>query len=274
MNANGVDTTIVNPAPGLTTLARSGVPAVPSPGRGAILARGRPNSIIGPDCRWIASSPTSCGPRTNVPKTSLSARSSRCMPAAAFNERGDAKLGCISCHDPHALPAPEQRDGFFRDRCLDVSRGPGCSLPAARGLEKISPKIAASPAICPSGAEALSTRRSRPRDSGGHASGAASFATANVGRGGASAAGSVSTGFAERLRRGSKPQSGTRASRCGAKNDERTQRPTVGRIGPAALDAATAGDPPMSPPGKPRRRPHARRPSGRGGCCMRCRLGS
>ncbi len=37
---------------------------------------------------------------------------SRCFEASS------GKLGCISCHDPHALPAPEKRVAFYRGRCL------------------------------------------------------------------------------------------------------------------------------------------------------------
>jgi hypothetical protein len=42
------------------------------------------------------------------------------------------KLGCISCHDPHGLPAPEEKTAFYRGRCLEChgKEGPDCSLPA------------------------------------------------------------------------------------------------------------------------------------------------
>jgi cytochrome c-type biogenesis protein CcmH/NrfG len=33
--------------------------------------------------------------------------------------RGPRQLGCISCHDPHRLPAPAERVAFFRQRCLN-----------------------------------------------------------------------------------------------------------------------------------------------------------
>jgi len=41
------------------------------------------------------------------------------------------RLGCISCHDPHRLPRPDEKATFFRDRCLKCHSDPGCSLPAA-----------------------------------------------------------------------------------------------------------------------------------------------
>jgi Flp pilus assembly protein TadD len=50
--------------------------------------------------------------------------SSRC-----FRE-SQGKLGCIACHDPHALPATERRESYYRDRCLACHAERGCSLPA------------------------------------------------------------------------------------------------------------------------------------------------
>ena len=33
-------------------------------------------------------------------------------------------MGCTSCHDPHRLPADDQRIGFFRDRCVACHTDP------------------------------------------------------------------------------------------------------------------------------------------------------
>ncbi len=52
---------------------------------------------------------------------------SRCFQGS----RGAAKLGCISCHDPHAAVAPEQRAASYRDRCLKCHQPQSCSAPAA-----------------------------------------------------------------------------------------------------------------------------------------------
>jgi Cytochrome c554 and c-prime len=49
---------------------------------------------------------------------------SRCFRAS------DGKLGCTSCHDPHQVPAPEERISYFRDQCLACHARNGCSLPA------------------------------------------------------------------------------------------------------------------------------------------------
>ncbi len=42
---------------------------------------------------------------------------------------GTSKLGCISCHDPHRLPAPERKVAFYRERCLNCHQDKGCNLP-------------------------------------------------------------------------------------------------------------------------------------------------
>jgi DNA-binding SARP family transcriptional activator len=44
-----------------------------------------------------------------------------------FKESG-GKLGCVSCHDPHAKPTESERVGFFRGRCLTCHEQHGCSL--------------------------------------------------------------------------------------------------------------------------------------------------
>jgi predicted CXXCH cytochrome family protein len=43
--------------------------------------------------------------------------------------QGPAKLGCISCHDPHTTPAAQQKAAYFRDRCQKCHNDRGCSLP-------------------------------------------------------------------------------------------------------------------------------------------------
>jgi len=55
---------------------------------------------------------------------------SRCYRAS----RG--RLRCISCHDPHASPAAEEKIAYFRDRCLECHADRGCSLPVKLRLER------------------------------------------------------------------------------------------------------------------------------------------
>ena len=47
---------------------------------------------------------------------------SRCFQASG------GQLGCISCHDPHVLPAERQRVSWYRGRCLTCHQESACSL--------------------------------------------------------------------------------------------------------------------------------------------------
>jgi hypothetical protein len=49
---------------------------------------------------------------------------SRCFQASA------GKMGCISCHDPHAIPSTIERVSWYRDRCLSCHQDTSCSLPS------------------------------------------------------------------------------------------------------------------------------------------------
>jgi hypothetical protein len=47
-------------------------------------------------------------------------------------QTSEGELGCASCHDPHKLPAADEKTTYYRERCLDChGRRKDCSLPVA-----------------------------------------------------------------------------------------------------------------------------------------------
>jgi hypothetical protein len=50
-------------------------------------------------------------------------------------QQSKGALGCISCHDPHKLPAAEERVAYYRGRCLTCHQDTSCALPAAARRE-------------------------------------------------------------------------------------------------------------------------------------------
>lgn len=46
-------------------------------------------------------------------------------------QESNGRLGCISCHDPHRVPKVEERDSFYKARCLNCHSNPEttCSQP-------------------------------------------------------------------------------------------------------------------------------------------------
>ena len=53
------------------------------------------------------------------------------MQASQCFQESDGRLGCISCHDPHRVPQPDERRDFFNSRCASCHSDRSCSLPVA-----------------------------------------------------------------------------------------------------------------------------------------------
>ena len=53
------------------------------------------------------------------------------MHSSTCFQKSAGRLGCISCHDPHSVPAVSQQAEFYRSRCLQCHQDRGCSAPPA-----------------------------------------------------------------------------------------------------------------------------------------------
>jgi len=62
-------------------------------------------------------------PKDDLLEHYLSMRLSKCYLKSA------ARLGCISCHDPHIQPGPREAPAYFREKCLACHTEKSCALP-------------------------------------------------------------------------------------------------------------------------------------------------
>jgi predicted CXXCH cytochrome family protein len=53
------------------------------------------------------------------------------MRNSACYLRSDGRMGCLTCHDAHSVPKPEQRDEHYRQRCLTCHETKDCQLTEA-----------------------------------------------------------------------------------------------------------------------------------------------
>ncbi|MDR3635531.1 MAG: hypothetical protein P4L84_17130 [Isosphaeraceae bacterium] len=58
------------------------------------------------------------------------------MHASRCFRQSGGRLGCISCHDPHGIPAVGEKIAFYRGRCLECHADKGCTLPQAERLRR------------------------------------------------------------------------------------------------------------------------------------------
>lgn len=58
------------------------------------------------------------------------------MHASTCFQASAGKLGCVSCHDPHALPEAARKVAYYRDRCMVCHAEKGCALAPAERLAR------------------------------------------------------------------------------------------------------------------------------------------
>ena len=51
------------------------------------------------------------------------------MKLSRCYRESQGRLSCISCHDPHQVPTPEEKAAYFRQQCLACHEQSGCKLP-------------------------------------------------------------------------------------------------------------------------------------------------
>ena len=76
--------------------------------------------------------------RDSVPKDDLlehylSMRLSKCY------QKSGGQLGCISCHNPHLQPSPEETPAYFRQKCLVCHTEKSCAVPLNLRQHKTPP---------------------------------------------------------------------------------------------------------------------------------------
>lgn len=80
----------------------------------------RPGMHLGEVWAIFVTDARHAGSETAAVSQVMQMKSSRCFQAS------DHRLGCISCHDPHATPAEQARVSWFRSRCLTCHAEPDC----------------------------------------------------------------------------------------------------------------------------------------------------
>jgi hypothetical protein len=129
---NGFDTTIVNPARLEPSLRESVCEQCHLQGRVSVPRAGRQLFDFRPGLPYhlfwsIFVPPDEVTERRKTVRTVEQMHASRCY------EKSNGALGCISCHDPHELPAPEEKGAYYRARCLNChAPSPGMDRPASK----------------------------------------------------------------------------------------------------------------------------------------------
>jgi hypothetical protein len=76
--------------------------------------------------------------RESVPKDDLlehylSMRLSKCY------QKSDGRLACVSCHNPHLQPTPQEAPAYFRQKCLACHTEKSCAVPLSLRQRKTPP---------------------------------------------------------------------------------------------------------------------------------------
>ncbi len=167
--SGGIDTGIVNPRHLDTELRGDICRQCHLQGRERVARRGRSQDEYRPGLP-LEQFVSVFVPRSDPSRPNRSVSQFEQMEASRCFAGSGGKLGCTSCHDPHARPAPAAADEFYRGRCLTCHASKGCSLPAGERKAKNDSCVTCHMPRAGSGniAHTAVTDHTVPRRPGGH----------------------------------------------------------------------------------------------------------
>jgi hypothetical protein len=136
-SVNGVDRTIVNPRHLEHSLRGAVCQQCHLQGEERVRKRGRGQFDFRPGLPLQQFLVDFVKPARSQAETKFVGAVEQMDASRCFREsRGERKLGCVSCHDPHVYPAPETKIAYYRRRCLECHADRGCILPPADRAER------------------------------------------------------------------------------------------------------------------------------------------
>jgi tetratricopeptide (TPR) repeat protein len=130
-----VDTTIVNPRHLERTLRESVCEQCHLQGEVRVLRRGRSTFDYRPGLPLHLFMSVFVRPASQGETRKFVGHVEQMHASCCFVASG-GKMGCSTCHDPHQLPAAQERVGYYRERCMSCHEEKACSLPASVRLQK------------------------------------------------------------------------------------------------------------------------------------------